>query len=195
MKPRRALSLCCAFAALLVGCGLPLAAAGPTPTEDLAAYTIGADDVLEIVFWRDKELTAIVTVRPDGRISLPLLNDVEAAGLTPLQLRDRLLEEARRYIEDPSIAVVVKEIKSRRVFITGNVEKPGTYPLTSPTTVLQLIAAAGGLKEFVSGKNIAIVRWDGGRQAYLTFNYQKAVSGRDLDQNLPLQPGDTVVVP
>ena len=109
-----------------------------------------------------------MVVRPDGRISLPLLNDVEAAGLTPDQLRAKLLVAAARFIADPAATVVVKEIHSRRVFITGNVDKPGAYPLTGPTTVLQLIATAGGLREFVSGKNIAIVRGPQSRHVRLS---------------------------
>ena len=108
-------------------------------------YTIGADDVLSVVFWRDKELTSDVTVRPDGKISLPLLNDVHASGLTPAQLKDRIVEESKKYVEDPNVTVVVKQINSRKVFITGEVGKPGPYPLMAPTTVMQLLVVAGGL--------------------------------------------------
>src|SRR5213593_2253992 len=108
-------------------------------------YTIGTDDVLSVVFWRDKELTSDVTVRPDGKISLPLLNDVQASGLTPAQLKDRIVEESKKYVEDPNVTVVVKDIKSRRVFITGEVKKPGPYSLTGTTTVLQLLSISGGL--------------------------------------------------
>ena len=154
-------------------------------------YTIGPDDKLSISFWGDKDLSSDVVVRPDGRISLPLLNDVEAAGLTPEQLRARLLAAAAKYIEDPSATVIVKEIHSRRVFITGNVDKPGAYPLNGPTTVLQLIATAGGLREFVSGKNIAIVRGT----TRFKFDYRGVVEGKKLDQNVELRPGDTVIVP
>src|SRR3954447_24099906 len=110
----------------------PSVAAAPgvnLPTE----YMIGADDVLSIVFWRDKELTADVTVRPDGMISLPLINDVRAAGITPAQLRDRIVEESKKYVEDPNVTVVVKQINSRRVFVTGEIGKPGPYALSAPT--------------------------------------------------------------
>jgi polysaccharide export outer membrane protein len=155
-------------------------------------YTIGPDDRLSIVFWRDTEITSEVVVRPDGRISLPLLNDVQAAGLTPDQLRERLLVAAARFIADPAATVVVKEINSRRVYITGGVEKPGSYPLNGPTTVLQLIATAGGLKEFVNGKSIIVVRTGNSR---IKFNYQDVVSGKKLEQNIALRPGDTVIVP
>lgn len=179
--------------------GPPVAASGsPSPPAERAApampvdYVIGPDDRLSIIFWRDPELSADVLVRPDGRISLPLLNDVEAAGLTPEQLRRRLLTAAARFIQEPAATVVVKEIHSRRVFITGQVEKPGEYSLNGRTTVLQLIATAGGLREFVGGKNIVVVRANNVR---LKFNYQAVVKGKDLHQNIQLRPGDTVIVP
>jgi polysaccharide export outer membrane protein len=158
-------------------------------------YVIGADDRLTIAFWKDKDLSADVVVRPDGRISLPLLNDVEAAGLTPEQLRRRLLEVASRFVEDPSPTVVVREIHSRHVYITGNVEKPGAYPLNTPMTVVQVIATAGGLKEFVGGKNIVILRHEGGRNVRFAFDYQAVLKGRKLQQNIEMRPGDTVIVP
>jgi polysaccharide export outer membrane protein len=157
-----------------------------------AGYTIGPDDRLSIVFWKDTELSADVVVRPDGRISLPLINDIQAAGLTPDELRERVLAAAVRFIKTPDATVVVKEIHSRRVFITGNVDKPGAYPLNTSATVLQLIATAGGLREFVAGKNIVVVRSDGSR---LKFNYQDVIRGKNLAQNIELRPGDTVIVP
>jgi len=161
----------------------------------LPVYVIGPSDVLSIVFWRDKDMSADVLVRPDGNITLPLLNDVQAAGLTPAQLRERILSEARRYLEDPSPTVVVKEIHSRQVFITGQVEKPGPYPLTSPTTILQLIATAGGLKEYADTKNILVTRFENGSPVSLTFDYQELLKRKNFRQNIELKPGDTVVVP
>jgi polysaccharide export outer membrane protein len=160
-----------------------------------AGYVIGPDDRLTITFWKDKDLSADVVVRPDGRISLPLLNDVEAAGLTPEQLRLRVLEVASRFVEDPSPSVHVREIHSRHVYITGNVEKPGAYPLNTPMTVVQLIASAGGLKEFVAGKDIVILRREAGRDARFAFDYQAVRKGRKLQQNIEMRPGDTVIVP
>ena len=136
-----------------------------------------------------------VMVRPDGNITLPLLNDIHAAGLTPEQLRERILVEARRYIEDPSPTVVVKEINSRKVFITGMVEKPGPYPIAAPMTVLQLIAIAGGLKEFADDKKILVMRTENGRQLAYSFDYRELLKGKNLRQNIDLKPGDTVVVP
>jgi polysaccharide export outer membrane protein len=163
----------------------------PTPPD----YVIGPDDVLSIVYWRDKDMTGDVTVRPDGKISLPLLHDIQAAGLTPDQLRGRLTEESRRYIEDPNVTVVVHQIHSRKVFITGEVGKPGTYPLTESTTVLQLIALAGGLRDYANGKRIVIVRTENGRPVSYPFNYKEVVSRKNLRQNIELKPGDTVIVP
>jgi polysaccharide export outer membrane protein len=123
------------------------------------------------------------------------LNDIQAAGLTPEQLRGRILAEALRYIEDPSPTVVVKEINSRKVFITGQVEKPGPYPIAAPVTVLQLIAIAGGLKEFADGKNILVMRTENGRQVAYSFDYRDLLKRKNLRQNIELKPGDTVVVP
>jgi polysaccharide export outer membrane protein len=172
----------------------------PAVRADAAAtlppgYVIGVDDHLAISFWRDKDLSADVVVRPDGRISLPLLNEVQAAGLTPEQLRGALEQAAGALMDDPNATVVVKAIHSRRAFITGNVEKPGMYPLNVPMTVVQLIATAGGLREFVGGKNIVIIRREGGKDVRFPFDYQAVVSGRRPQQNIELRPGDTVIVP
>jgi polysaccharide export outer membrane protein len=158
-------------------------------------YLIGPSDVLTVTFWRDKDMDTEVVVRPDGNITLPLLNDIQAAGLTPGELRERIVAEAHRYIEDPSPTVAVKAINSRKVFITGQVEKPGPYPLASPMTVLQLIALAGGLKEFADGKNILVMRAENGRQVAYQFDYKELLKRKNLRQNIDLKPGDTVVVP
>lgn len=180
--------------ALLVGGAATFAqqAAPPAPPAD---YVIGPDDILTIVFWREKEMSGDVTVRPDGRISLPLLNDIEAAGLTPEQLRARLTEAADKYIEDPTITVVVKQINSRKVFITGQVAKPGPYPLVGPTTVVQLIAIAGGVLEYADEKNIAVMRTENGRPISHRFNYDEVKKRKKLQQNILLKPGDTIIVP
>jgi polysaccharide export outer membrane protein len=170
------------------------AVAGAVPVAP--DYVIGPDDVLSILFWRDKDLSAAdVTVRPDGKVTLPLLNDVQAAGRTPEQLGDAIREAARKYVEDPNPTVIVKEIKSRRVFITGRIEKPGPYPLNGRTTILQLIAMAGGLREFVDGKDISVMRNEKDKQTVFDFNYQDVVKKRYLNQNIELKPGDVVVVP
>lgn len=164
------------------------------PADDLpAGFVIGPEDVLSIVFWRDKEMSTQVTVRPDGKISLPLLDEVQAAGLTPAELRAHLIAESKRFFGNPNVTVVVDRVNSRKVFITGQVVKPGPYVITAPTTVLQLIALAGGLKDFADSKNITIVRHEGGRTSSYLFNYREI--RRNLRQNIDLKPGDTVVVP
>jgi len=175
----------------------PAVAAAAVPARPVASdYVIGADDVLSILFWRDKDLSAPeVTVRPDGKVTLPLLNDMQAAGLTPDQLRDAILVAAQKYVEDPNPTVIVKEIKSRKVFITGQVEKAGPYPLNGSTTVLQLIAMAGGLREFADGKDISVMRTENGKPSVFEFNYQDVLKKRNLRQNIELKPGDVVVVP
>jgi polysaccharide export outer membrane protein len=187
----------------------PVPTAQSTPTTAAAAvaapragdpvvppgYLIGTDDMLSIMFWKDRDMSTDVQVRPDGRIALPLLNEVHAAGLTPDQLRQQIMEESKKYIEDANITVVVRQINSRKVFITGEVNRPGPYPLTSATTVMQLIATAGGLREFANSKKIVIMRKENGKPISLAFNYKDVVSGKNLTQNIELKPGDTVVVP
>jgi polysaccharide biosynthesis/export protein len=158
-------------------------------------YVIGADDVLSIVFWRDKDMSADVVVRPDGKISLPLLKDIDAAGRTPDELRDILEKAAARFIQEPNATVVVKEIHSRKVFITGMVVKGGGFPLSSDMTVLQLIALAGGLQEYADAKNIVIVRKENGKERYFKFNYRDVIKQKNTQQNILLKPGDTVMVP
>ena len=165
---------------------------GVTPPAD---YVIGPEDVLTIVFWREKDLSNEVMVRPDGKISLPLINEVMAAGLTPEQLRQKLSEQAQRFVEDPNVTVVVKTINSRRVYVTGQVSKPGPYPLMGPTTVLQLIATTGGLLEYADAKNIIIMRTENGKPVVYKFNYKDVVRQKNPKQNIELKPGDTVVVP
>jgi len=173
------------------------AAAAPRATDPVvpAGYVIGTDDVLSIVYWKDKDMSADAKVRPDGRIALPLINEVQALGLTPEQLQKKLTEESKKYMEDANITVVVREINSRKAFITGEVNKPGPYPLTSPTTVMQLISMAGGLREYADAKKIMIMRTENGKQISLPFNYKDVAAGKKLEQNIQLQPGDTVVVP
>jgi polysaccharide biosynthesis/export protein len=162
-------------------------------------YEIGAEDQLSIVFWKDKDLTTDVAVRPDGMISLPLLNDIQAAGLTPDQLKDKVTEAATKYVEDPNVTVIVKQINSRKVFITGNIAKPGAYPLGGPMTVLQLISLAGGLTEYADKQHITVVRGRDRRPDGLPWsyevNYTELMKRIRLQQNLELKPGDTVMVP
>jgi polysaccharide export outer membrane protein len=170
---------------------VPVAAVVEPPGD----YVVGPEDVLGIVFWRDRDLSADVIVRPDGRVSLPLLNDIDVAGLTPDQVRERVTERAKRYVDEPTATVVVRQINSRKVFITGNVERPGTFPLLRSTTVLQLIALAGGLKEFAKSGDIVVVRNEAGRPLTFPFNYDDMKNRKNLAQNIELKPGDTVIVP
>lgn len=165
---------------------------GITPPAD---YVIGAEDVLNIVVWREKELSAEVTVRPDGMVTLPLLNDVQAAGLTPDQLRQQITTAAAKFVADPTVTVIVRTINSRKVYIMGEVRSPGPYPLTAPMTVLQLIARAGGLSEYADSGDIGVVRTERGRTVRLKFNYKDVARGRKIEQNVLLKPGDTVIVP
>lgn len=167
----------------------------PKGVETPPDYVIGPDDVLTVVFWREKDLSNDVTVRPDGMITLPLVNDVQAAGRTPDQLREDLSRAAAQFIEVPTVTVVVKAINSRKVFITGQVGKQGAYPLLAPTTVMQMLATAGGVHEFADTKNITILRTENGRQLALKFNYKDVRRGRNLKQNIELKPGDTIIVP
>ncbi len=168
---------------------------GPT-AEVPAEYVVGSEDVLGIVFWRDTEMSGDVTVRPDGRITLPLIGDINALGMTPEELKVAITKSASKLIDDPSVTVVVRAINSRKVFITGQVASPKDYPLTRTLTVMQLITLAGGLNEFADKKNITVLRTEpGGKQMVLKFNYQDVSKGKNLAQNIVLRPGDTVVVP
>jgi polysaccharide biosynthesis/export protein len=171
--------------------GVTIPAGVPTPGD----YVIGPDDMLTIVFWREKDMSGDVSVRPDGKISLPLLNDVQASGLTPDQLRVQLTEAAAKFIEEPTVTVVVKQINSRKVFVTGQVSKPGPYPLMGPTTVLQMISMAGGLLEYADSKNILIMRTENGHALSFRFNYREVTKRRNIRQNIELKPGDTIIVP
>jgi polysaccharide export outer membrane protein len=171
----------------------PTAAAAvipPTPKD----YIIGVEDVLSVVFWREKDLSADVIVRPDGKISLPMLNDIAAAGVTPEQLADTLQKAATKFVREPGATVIVKEIRSRKVFVIGQVTKPGTFTLTSDMNVLQIIAEAGGFLEDAKKDQVTIVRTENGQERRFRFNYDDVVRGKRSQQNLRLLPGDTVIV-
>jgi polysaccharide export outer membrane protein len=179
----------------------PAGAKPPAPTgaqssvTPPAGYVIGPDDVLSIVFWRDKDMGADVVVRPDGMITLPLINDIKAAGLTPDQLREQVVKAAEKFVEAPNATVVVKQINSRRFYVTGQVGRPGPYPLSGPTTVLQALAMAGGTAEFSKSDRIVVMRTEGGKTQTFKFNYKDVIKGKNLQQNIEIRPGDTIVVP
>jgi polysaccharide export outer membrane protein len=160
----------------------------PTP------YVIGVGDVLTIAVWRHADVSAEVVVRPDGKISVPLVNEIEAAGMTPERLRQTITAALGRYLENPSVTVQIKEIHSRKVFVVGQVGRPGAYSLNQSMTVLQLLAEAGGLTPFANRNAIVIVRDVAGTSVNISFDYAAVATGQQLEQNIVLMPGDTVVV-
>jgi polysaccharide export outer membrane protein len=170
--------------------------ARPATSTTAGDYVIGAGDVLAINVWNEDKVSRVLPVRPDGKISLPLVGDVEAAGLTSNQLRDSLGEKLKAYISNPSVTVIVQEVRSRRFNVVGEVAHPSEYELNRPTTVLDAIAMAGGLQEFANPKKIYVLRKrSNGQPTKLPFNYKAVIKGENLEQNVNLEPGDTVVVP
>jgi polysaccharide export outer membrane protein len=159
------------------------------------SYLIGAQDVLDVDVWKEKELTRTVEVRPDGRISLPLLNDIQAAGLTPMQLTANITEGLKKFVTDPQVTVIVTQINSQRVYILGEVTKPGAYPLLPGMNVLEALSTAGGFTMFANTKKIYVIRQEAGKQKKLPFNYKRVVSGKSAEQNIVLRAGDQIVVP
>lgn len=161
---------------------------------DTAHYIIGAEDTLQITVWKEPTLSGTVPVRPDGRISLVLLGDLPAAGMTPMQLAADITQRLKKYIQDPSVSVVVLAVNSQRIFIIGEVGHVGAVSMTAGMTPLQAIAAAGGLSPFANSKHIYILRGTGAAQKKIPFNYKSALKGDDK-QDVSLEPGDTIVVP
>jgi len=166
---------------------MPKSLAGPD-------YVIGANDNLHISVWKEPDLTTSLPVRPDGKISLPLLNDVLAAGLTPMQLADSITEKLKKYIADPRVTVVVTAMNSQRIYVVGEVTHTGAMPLFPNMTVLQALSSAG-FTQFANLKGIYVLRTQNGKQTKLPFNYKEVVKGRNTQQNIVLKPGDQVVVP
>ena len=159
------------------------------------SYVIGTGDVLGIQFWQQSDLSGDAVVRPDGRITVPLLNDVQAAGQTPEQLSGQLRSLATRFVNDPNVTVIVKQINSRAVFITGRVVHAGRYSLNGSTSILQLIAMAGGLAEWANAENVSLMRMENNQLVAHRFNYKDVIARKNLAQNIELKPGDTVIVP
>ena len=157
-------------------------------------YVIGPEDALHIAVWKEADLTASLPVRPDGKISLPLLDDVQAAGLTPKQLADSITEKLKKYLADPRVTVVVTQINSKRIYLVGEVLHVGATPMLPNMTVLQALSSAG-LNQFANTKRIYVLRTENGKQQKLPVNYRKLVKGEQIEQNYLLQPGDTIVVP
>ncbi|HVZ61662.1 MAG TPA: polysaccharide biosynthesis/export family protein [Terriglobales bacterium] len=159
-------------------------------------YVIGPEDVLSINVWKEAEVSAgTVPVRPDGKISLPLINDIQAAGLTPMQLASEVGARLGKFIEQPQVTVVVTAVNSRRVYIVGQVPRAGAFPLLPQMTVLQALSSAGGVSEFADTKKMYVLRNDNGKPVRFPFNYKDVLRGVNASQNIVLKPGDTVVVP
>lgn len=184
--------------------GSPTAATdktGPAKNADIPgvapdeSYRIGVEDELHISVWHEAELSEDVVVRPDGMITMPLLNDVPVVGLSTGQLKDLLTEKLKPYVTEPQVTIVVRAIRSRRIYLAGQVMKPGAFPLNGRRTVLQLLLEAGGLGPYAKSDKIYVLRNMDGKQERLSFNYQKALKGEDAKQNFFLMPGDTIVVP
>lgn len=163
--------------------------------DDASVYKIGVEDELQISVWHEAELSMPVQVRPDGMITMPLINDVPVVGMTTKELQAKLTEKLSAFVNEPQVTVIVKTIKSRKVFLVGQVAKPGPYMLVGKKTVLQVILEAGGLGPFAKSGSIVIVRTVNGQQTRLKFNYKKAISGKGEGEDIELLPGDMVVVP
>jgi len=187
------------IAALCAGVAVPLAAQQARPAGSDADYVIGPEDVLEIAVWGNADVTRTVPVRPDGKVSLPLLNDVQAAGFTPMQLRGALVASLERYMPSPMLSVIVREVHSFKVTVIGEVKTPGRYELKSRATVLDVLAMAGGLTQFAAKTRITVVRHDGESTRELPYDFEKntarAATRTACQDNFCVEPGDIIVVP
>jgi polysaccharide biosynthesis/export protein len=168
----------------------PVKSATDDPT-----YVIGAEDMLSVSVWKEPDFSSTVPVRPDGKISMPLLGDVEAAGRTPGQLAQELTVRLKKYIDDPRVTIVVTAINSKRVYILGEVNHPGPMNMLPNMTVLQAISSAGGPTAYANTKKISVLRTEQGKQVKYSFNYKEVIKGNDQAQNIVLRSGDTIVVP
>ena len=172
----------------------PSASSVPLPHDN--SFVIGNDDQLAINVWKEPDLTRTIPVRSDGKISLPLVGGIQAEGRTPLQLEEDIAAKLKSFITEPEVTVIVEQINSQKFNILGQVNKPGSYPLSTATTVLDAIAAAGGFRDFAKQKSIYILRQNAsGGEARLEFNYKEVIKGKNPQQNIKLEPRDTIVVP
>jgi polysaccharide export outer membrane protein len=169
--------------------------AGPMGEATIDEFVIGPGDVLQIAVWREPELTTKGSVRPDGKIGIPLLGDTQASGLATGQLQERIAEGLSKFVAEPQVTVIVAEIHSQQVHVIGSVAKPGMYPLVRPLTIVEVLARAGGLVDFAKTKEIRVVRPMNGSSRQFPFNYDDFAAGRDFQQNIQLRSGDIVVVP
>jgi len=162
---------------------------------DSDRYVIGSEDVLYIHVWKEETLSKTVSVRMDGKISMPLIDEIQATGLTPLQLKEILTERLKEFVGIPTVTVIVMEANSFKVYISGQVKSPGVYRLRSETTLAQIISMAGGLGEWANQSKIIVIRKENGKEKRFTINYKKIVKGEDLNSNIILKAGDTIIVP
>ena len=159
-------------------------------------YIIGSDDILAVSVWREPEISRVIPVRPDGRISLPLIGELRASGLAPLKLQADITEHLKAYLSNPEVTVIVQEVKSQKFNIVGEVQKPGIYYLAKPMAVLDAIAMAGGVRDFARVKKIYVLRRNSdGPRIRIPFNYKEIIKGKSSSQDVTLEAGDTVVVP
>jgi polysaccharide export outer membrane protein len=172
----------------------PDASAAPKPHDD--TFVIGNDDMLAINVWKEPDVSRTIPVRSDGKISLPLVGEVQAAGNTPLKLEQEIAAKLKNYIAEPEVTVIVQQVNSQKFNILGMVNKPGSYPIANSPTVLDAIAIAGGFRDFAKQKAIYVLRQNSdGTQKRIPFNYKEVVKGKNADQNVKLLPRDTIVVP
>ena len=167
----------------------------PAPGAENPDYVIGAEDHLSVSVWKEPELTMMVVVRPDGSISLPLINDVNAAGLTPMQLAAHVTARLKQFLAEPRVTIIVTQINSRRFYVLGEVGRPGAFPLLPNMTVLQALSTAGGFREFANPSKIYVLRNENGKATKYPFNYKQVIAGKRVEQDIQLKPGDTIVVP
>jgi polysaccharide export outer membrane protein len=159
-------------------------------------YVIGSEDVLAVNIWKEPEISRTVPVRPDGKITIPLVGDIQASGLTPKRLQDNIAQGLRSYVASPEVTVIVQEVKSLKFNIVGQIAHPGSYALSQPMTVLDAIAVGGGLKDFAKGSHIYVLRTNPDKtQEKLSFDYKQVIKGKKLAGNVELHPGDTIVIP
>jgi polysaccharide export outer membrane protein len=163
------------------------------PHDD--SFVIGNDDVLAINVWKEPDISRSIPVRSDGKISLPLVGEVQAAGLTPLKLEKDIADKLKNYISEPEVTVMVQQVNSQKFNILGQVTKPGTYVIANSPTVLDAIALAGGFRDFAKKKSIYVLRHSASGESRLPFNYKDVSQGKNMEQNIKLQPGDTIIVP
>ena len=162
---------------------------------DSDSYIIGSEDVLYIHVWKEETLSKTVSVRMDGKISIPLADDIQAAGLTPLKLKEKLTEKLQDFVEAPNVTVIVMEANSFKVYFSGQVKTPGVLRLRAETSIAQAISMVGGFTDWANQSKIIIIRREDGKEKRFTVNYKKIISGKDLKSNIILKSGDTIIVP